>query len=63
MVFVCNHQSDYDVPLTMTCLGSVPAMVAKIETRKIHMVRTWMELLDCIFIDRQNPHYRAFNGF
>ena len=55
VVFVCNHQSDYDVPLTMTCLGTVPAMVAKIETRKIPMVRTWMELLDCIFIDRKDP--------
>ncbi len=56
VVFVCNHQGDYDVPITMVHLGaSVPAMVAKIETRKIPMVRTWMELLDCIFIDRQDP--------
>ena len=56
VVFVCNHQSDYDVPVTMVNLGdTVPAMVAKIETRKIPMVRTWMEMLDCIFIDRQDP--------
>ena len=55
VVFVANHQGDYDVPITMTMLGAPPAMVAKIETRKIPMVRTWMELLDCIFIDRQDP--------
>ena len=55
VVFVANHQGDYDVPITMTQLGAPPAMVAKIETRKIPMVRTWMELLDCIFIDRKDP--------
>lgn len=55
VVFVANHQGDYDVPLTMVMLGAPPAMVAKIETKKIPMVRTWMELLDCIFIDRQDP--------
>ncbi len=55
VVFVANHQSDYDVPITMVYLGAPPAMVAKIETRKIPLVRTWMELLDCIFIDRENP--------
>ena len=55
VVFVCNHQGDYDVPLTMVYLGAPPAMVAKIETQKIPMVRTWMELLDCIFIDREDP--------
>ena len=55
VVFVANHQGDYDVPITMTMLGAPPAMVAKIETRKIPMVRTWMELLDCIFIDREDP--------
>ena len=55
VVFVCNHQGDYDVPLTMVNLGAPPAMVSKIEVRKIPMVRTWMELLDCIFIDRNDP--------
>ena len=55
VVFVCNHQGDYDVPLTMVHLGPPPAMVSKIEVQKIPMVRTWMDLLDCIFIDRNDP--------
>ena len=55
VVFVCNHQSDYDVPVTMVNLGAPPAMVSKIEVQKIPMVRTWMDLLDCIFIDRKDP--------
>ena len=61
VVFVANHQGDYDVPITMSFLGAPPAMVAKIETQKIPMVRTWMELLDCIFIDRKNPR-QAINA-
>ena len=55
VVFMPNHQGNYDVPITMVYLGAPPAMVAKIETQKIPMVRTWMELLDCIFIDREDP--------
>ena len=31
------------------------ALVAKIETMKIPLVRTWMKLLDCVFIDRKSP--------
>ena len=31
------------------------ALVAKIETMKIPLVRTWMKLLNCVFIDRKSP--------
>ena len=55
VVFVCNHQSDFDVPVTMVHLGNPPAMVSKIEVQKIPLIRTWMDLLDCIFIDRKDP--------
>ena len=30
------------------------ALVAKVETDRIPLVRTWMRLLDCVFIDRDN---------
>ena len=55
VVFIPNHQGDYDVPLMLTQVGAPPALVAKIETMKIPLVRTWMQLLDCIFLDRKNP--------
>ena len=54
-VFVCNHQGDFDVPVTMVHLGNPPAMVSKIEVKKVPLVRDWMEVLDCIFIDRKDP--------
>ena len=55
VVFVCNHQGDFDVPVTMVNLGAPPAMVSKIEVKKVPLVRDWMDLLDCIFIDRKDP--------
>ena len=29
-------------------------LVAKVETDRIPLVRQWMRLLDCVFIDRAN---------
>ena len=55
VVFVCNHQGDFDVPVTMVNLGAPPAMVSTIEVNKVPLVRDWMYLLDCIFIDRKDP--------
>ena len=54
-VFTPNHQSDYDIPLTLVYLDRPHALVAKVETLKIPLVRTWMKLFDCVFIDRKNP--------
>ncbi len=55
VVFTPNHQGNYDIPLMLTQLDRPHALVAKIETKKIPLVRTWMELLDCVFLDRNNP--------
>lgn len=55
VVFTPNHQGDYDIPLMLLYLDRPHALVAKAETDKIPLVRTWMRLLDCVFIDRANP--------
>ena len=55
VVFTPNHQSDYDIPITLVHLDRPHALVAKVETLKIPLVRTWMKLFDCVFIDRKNP--------
>ncbi|MEG2931291.1 MAG: lysophospholipid acyltransferase family protein, partial [Ruthenibacterium sp.] len=55
VVFTPNHQSDYDIPLMLTQLGRVYPLVAKVETLKIPLVRTWMRLFGCVFLDRDNP--------
>ena len=55
VVFTPNHQSDYDIPITLVHLDRPHALVAKVETLKIPLVRTWMTLFDCVFLDRKNP--------
>lgn len=57
VVFTPNHQGDYDIPLMLMYLDEPHALVAKIETKKIPLVRTWMKLLDCVFIDRKSPRH------
>lgn len=54
-VFVANHRSYYDIPLMMTQLmGPIP-LVSKIEVQKFPIVNKWMELLHCLFLDRDDP--------
>lgn len=54
-VFVANHRSYYDIPLMLTQLGDPIPLISKIEVQKIPVVRRWMELLHCLFLDRDDP--------
>ena len=53
-VFVANHRSYYDIPLMLTQLDAPHALVAKKEVGKIPLVRGWMRLLHCVFLDRED---------
>lgn len=54
-VFIANHRSYYDIPLMMTQLGTAIPLVSKIEVQKFPIVNKWMELLHCLFLDREDP--------
>ncbi len=62
-VYVANHQSDWDILIMLGCLGCAHGLVAKESIKKIPVIRTWMEYLGCIFIDRDDPRkaLRAIN--
>lgn len=53
-VFVPNHQSYFDIPVLLAWLDKPHPLVSKQEVKKIPLIRDWMELLDCVFIDRDN---------
>jgi 1-acyl-sn-glycerol-3-phosphate acyltransferase len=55
VLFVSNHQGNFDIPLLLGHLPLSVGFVAKVELKKIPMVRTWMELLHCVFLDRKDP--------
>lgn len=54
-VFVGNHQGNFDIPILLAYLDRPHGFVAKIETQKLPVIRTWMQYLHCAFVDRENP--------
>lgn len=54
VLFVSNHQSYFDILLLLGFIPKEKAFIAKIETKKVPILRTWMGLIDCIFMDRKD---------
>lgn len=54
-VFAANHRSYWDIPLMLTSFGDPVSLVAKAEVEKLPLVRGWMYLLRCLFLQRENP--------
>lgn len=54
-LFVGNHQGNFDIPILLAFLDRPHGFVAKIETQKIPLIRSWMKYLRCVFLDRENP--------
>lgn len=55
IVFVANHQSNFDIPLLLGYLKRPKGFIAKKETETIPIVGGWMKYLKCIFMDRTSP--------
>lgn len=53
-VYVVNHQSDFDIPVVLTQTGKPRALMAKSSLAKIPGIHGWMELLQCVFLDRND---------
>lgn len=53
-VYVANHQSDFDIPVVLTQTGKPRALMAKSSLAKIPGIHGWMELLQCVFLDRSD---------
>jgi len=55
VLFVANHQSNFDIPIL---IGHVPrdkGFIAKLELLKVPSFSRWMKYIGCIFIDRKDP--------
>ena len=59
VVFVSNHQGDFDIAVFLAYLPIPHGYVAKIEMLKVPLLRDWMKLIKCIFIDRKNIRQTA----
>lgn len=55
VLFVSNHQGNFDIPLLLGYIDKPKAFMAKKEMEKMPMVSTWMKYMQCVFMDRDNP--------
>jgi len=54
VLFVSNHQGNFDIPLLIGYIDKPKAFIAKIELQKLPLIRTWMTHLKCVSIDRSD---------
>ena len=52
VLFISNHQGNFDIPLLMAYIDKPKGFISKIEAKKIPIVVKWMELIHCVFMDR-----------
>jgi 1-acyl-sn-glycerol-3-phosphate acyltransferase len=54
VLFVSNHQSNFDIPIFIGFVPRDKGFIAKIELLKVPVFRKWMKNLGCLFIDRRD---------
>ncbi|MCL1998055.1 MAG: 1-acyl-sn-glycerol-3-phosphate acyltransferase [Turicibacter sp.] len=59
VLFVSNHQGDFDIAVFLAFLSKPHGYVSKFEILKVPLLRDWMKLMRCIFIDRSNIRQTA----
>ncbi|WP_254780686.1 1-acyl-sn-glycerol-3-phosphate acyltransferase [Bacillus sp. UNCCL13] len=61
VVFVCNHEGNFDIPVLLGYINKPFGFVSKIEVKKVPIMSSWMEVMNCTFLDRKNRD-QAFNS-
>lgn len=54
MLFVSNHQSNFDILLLLSYLPVSKGFVAKVELAKFPFINEWMKRIHCLFMDRHD---------
>ena len=54
VVFVSNHQGNFDIPILLAHIDKPKAYITKIELEKMPLISPWMKHKKCVFIDRSN---------
>jgi 1-acyl-sn-glycerol-3-phosphate acyltransferase len=54
LCFVSNHKSLTDIPLVVGYLPVPLGFIAKKELHRVPILRTWMDILGCVYIDRSD---------
>ncbi len=59
VVFVSNHQSNFDIPILIASLGRPVGFIAKDGMQKFPLINRWMQHIHCVFIKRGSPRDAA----
>lgn len=54
VLYVGNHRSYFDILVGYVTVPGLTGFVAKKEMEKIPLLSTWMKLVNCLFLDREN---------
>lgn len=54
VLFVSNHQGNFDIALFMSHINKAKGYISKIEMSKVPLLRTWMRYMNCVFMERGN---------
>lgn len=54
VVFISNHQGNFDIPIILGYINKPKAFIAKIEIKKMPLISSWMKEMKCVFMDRED---------
>lgn len=54
VLFVGNHRSDFDILVSYTNINKNVGFVAKKSMKDIPVIAWWMDMIGCLFLDREN---------
>lgn len=54
VIYTPNHEGLFDIPAVILGAPSVPMFMAKKEIASFPIVKDWMWVMDCVFVDRKN---------
>lgn len=54
VLFVSNHEGNFDIPVLMSSVKQPFGFVSKVEVKQIPFLDRWMQLLNCIYLDRSD---------
>lgn len=54
VLYVSNHQGNFDIPVLMGYLPKLKGFIAKVELSKMPLVNRWMDALGCVYLNRKD---------
>jgi len=54
VLLVSNHEGDFDIPLLLGFIKKPFGFISKVEVKKVPILSKWMEIMNCVFLDRRD---------